>query len=187
MRLVSSLAFLVAALATAAAAQPGDWSTVAMSAGAAVPFGAGFGDAWDAAPGPTLRVEAPAYGGHASAAVRAVWFEARDDVPDFRLVVPTVGWGPAIERGPVRFGASADVGIAWFSFDDREALGLESEIEVVTGLRGGTAVRLGRGVEAWAEVGASRVALFDPTTLWTASGGLALRLGAPDWLQGVLR
>ncbi len=181
------LLLVAAALATAAHAQPADWSTLTPALGASAGLSGGFGETWRAGPGLTARVEAPAYGGRARAEVRAAVYDAPDETaPEFALLVPTLGWGPAVKAGPVRLGVGVKVGAARFQIDDDQAGNLQNETELAVGAWAGAALRLGR-VEVWAEADATRLTLADAVTLAGASGGLAVRLGTPRWLRGVLR
>ena len=72
-------AFLALLLATAAHAQS-DWSALLPAAGVAVPAADGF-EAWEAGPGATVRVEAPAYGGRARAEVTVLAYDPTGDGP----------------------------------------------------------------------------------------------------------
>ena len=187
MRLVSLLAV---ALAATAHAQVSNWSTLAPALGGSAPVAGGFGAPWETQPGLVVRLESPAYGGHARAEIRLaeVTAPADDDaVPDFVLTAPTVGWGPSADAGPLRLGAGARVGIAQFRFDDRAAGNFQNETELAVGVWGSAALRLGGRVEAWAEADVTRITLADPATLASVSGGLAVRLDTPGWLREVLR
>ena len=181
-------------LTAAAASAQGDWAMLAPAAGVAAPVGGGFGGEWTAAPGVAAHLEAPAYGG----AVRAALWTARYDalegatgvlgpVPDFALAVPTVGWGPVLEAGPVRAGVGVHLGVAVFRFDDGADDALTTETEVAVGGWAGLTLEVAGPLEAWAEVSATRVALDEPDAVWTASGGLAVRLSTPQWLRRALR
>ncbi|MEM7787158.1 MAG: hypothetical protein AAF594_05450, partial [Bacteroidota bacterium] len=136
-----------------------------------------------------LRLGVPAYGGVARADVWATTADVPggEDVPAFLLAVPTLGWGPQAEAGPLRLGAGVRVGAALFRFDDPEAGNFQNETEVAVGAWGGGALRLGARVEVWAEADLMRITLADPATLTVVSGGLALRLDTPAWLREVLR
>ena len=178
---------LFAALATAAAAQPGDWSSLTPAVGASVPVRGGLGAPWRAGTALSVRVEAPAYVGRVRAEGRAAAYDAVDEVaPEFALTLATLGWGPSVEVGPVRLGAGARVGVARFQIDDDQAGNLQDETELAVGAWAGAALRRGR-VEVWAEADATRLTLAAPVTLVAASGGLAVRLDTPRWLRGVLR
>ena len=171
-------------LATAASAQP-SWSELTPGAGATALVGDALAP-WAAGPGITVRVEAPAYGGRARVEVRAFDFEVDDErLPEFALVVPTVGWGPALAAGPMRLALGARVGAGLFRLDDDDAGNLQNETELAVGGWAGAALRLGRA-EVWAEVGGMRLTLSDPATPVGVTAGLAVRLGTPGWLRGVL-
>ncbi|WP_420456238.1 hypothetical protein [Rubrivirga sp.] len=177
---------LVLALTTAAHAQPAE-ATLTPGAGVRVPMASGFGETWRTRAGPSARVEAPAYGGRARAEVWAAAYDAPDEaVPEFTLVVPTLGWGPAVDVGPVRLGGGVRVGAARFQIDDDQAGNLQNETELAVGAWAGGALRLGR-VEVWAEVDGTRLTLAEPVTLVAATGGLAVRLDAPRWLRTLAR
>lgn len=165
----------------------GDWSTLTSGVGVGLPVGEGYGDAWEAGTALSVRVEAPAYGGRVRAEVRAARYRAvAEGVPAFSTLTPTVGWGPALDLGHVRVGGGARVGVVRFDIDDPDAGRLQSETELTVGGWAGAALRLGR-VEVWAEADGARVPLSDPVALWTAGGGVAVRLDTPRWLRTVLR
>ncbi|PAP76074.1 hypothetical protein [Rubrivirga marina] len=175
-------------IASAASAQPSNWATLTPGAGPAVPLDGAFGDGpWETGVGASGRVEAPLYGGRARA---ALWATAYEDptlaVPEFDLVVPTLGWGPAVDVGRARLGAGGRVGAALIRIGDDDAGRLQNETELAVGAWAGGALRLGR-VEVWAEAEATHLTLSTPVTLLTAGGGLALRLDTPRWLQTLLR
>ena len=173
-------------LAGSAGAQPADWSTLAPAVGVSVP-GGGFGEAWDAGPALRVRVEAPAYGGQARAEVlRAGYASADPAAPAFDLTMPTVGWGLSLAASRARLGAGARVGVARFVFDVAEGAH-RSETEAAVGVWAGAALRVAGPVEVWAEADVTRVSLVEPATIASVGGGLAVRLGTPGWLRGVLR
>lgn len=175
-------ATLLLLLAASVSAQ--NWSTLTPAVGGAVALEDGF-EAWEAGPGLAARLETPAYHGRARADLRVFSFDALEAVPDFTLAVATLGWGPALEVGPVRLGAGAKVGGGLFRIDDDTAGNLQNETELAVGGWLGGTVRRGR-IEVWAEVDGTHLTLSEPTTLVSASGGLALQLGTPRWLRTVL-
>ncbi len=176
-------AALLLFLATAATAQP-NWSTLTPAIGPAVVLEHSIVP-WETGTGVAAHLETPAYGGRARADLRAFAFETAEDLPDFVLAVPTIGWGPVLEVGPVRLGAGAKVGVGLFRLDDDEAGNLQNETELAVGGWASGALRLGR-LEVWAELDGTHLTLSSPSTLVAASGGLALRLGTPRWLRTVL-
>lgn len=180
MRLI--LLFLVATGAHAQAS----WSTLTPAAGIAIPVESGF-PAWSTGASAAARVETPAWSGRARAELRLATYDTdRESLPEFTLVVPTLGWGPALDVGPARLGAGGRVGIAFFRLDDDTAGNLQNEAEMAVGAWAGGAFRLGRA-ELWAEVDATRFTLSEPTTLVTVGSGLAVRLDTPRWLRRVLQ
>ncbi len=180
------LLLLAGLLVAAAHAQPAQ-ATLTPGVGGLVPVAGGFGDTWRAGAGLSARVEAPAYGGRARAEVWVAVYDAPDEtVPEFSLVVPTLGWGPALDVGPVRLGAGVRVGAARFQIDDDQAGNLQNETELAVGAWAGAALRWGRA-EVWAEVDGTRLTLAEPVTLVAATGGLAVRLDAPRWLRTLVR
>lgn len=184
MRRLLPLALLIAS----AHAQPTDWATLTPGGGLTAPLAGAFGDGpWEGGLGASARVEAPLYGGRARAALWATEYEDPGlAVPEFILVVPTLGWGPAVEFGRARLGAGGRVGAAVLRIGDDDAGRLQTETELAVGGWAGGAVRLGRA-EVWAEAEATHLTLSTPVTLVTAGGGLALRLDTPRWLRRLLR
>jgi hypothetical protein len=83
-----------------------------------------------------------------------------------------------LRLGPVRLVPGAEVGAGRYSFDDDgEFPGqLSSESEVLAGAYLRAAGPLAGRLEAWAEAGARRTFFSTPSTLWSARGGLAVRL-----------
>lgn len=182
------LLLLTASLAITASAQPAtDWATLTPGAGPAVPLADGFDEMWRGGTGASGRVEAPLYGGRVRAGLFLTEYESTaEDIPEFWLLVPTLGWGPAVEVGPVRLAAGGRLGAAQFRFDDDEAGNFQNETELAVGAWAGGGLQVGR-VEVWAEAEATRLTLSTPTTLLVATGGLAIRLDTPRWARAVLR
>jgi len=173
-------------MASAAHAQA-DWETLAPATGLTTAPD-GFGPDWSSGPGIVVRVETPAYGGLARAEVLGALYEATDEtLPEFAVIMPTLGWGPAAHLGRVRLSAGGRLGIAQFRFDRDDVGNFKNETEVAIGGWAGGAVRLAGPVEAWAEANVTRLVLADPRVIATLSAGLALRLDSPSWLQGVFR
>lgn len=182
-------ALLLACLGAAAEAQ--DAISLWPAAGASVVATGGF-DGWTAGPGVTGRLEAPAYGGRARAALRVASFEATDPTarPDFTSVLATVGWTRSARLGRASVGAGPLVGATQFRFDDEDGEfsgNLTRETEAVVGAVARLDVPLAGRVSFWSEAEALRVALARPRTLGLVSAGLSLRLDAPRWVQAVLK
>ncbi|MEM0962151.1 MAG: hypothetical protein AAGK21_06365 [Bacteroidota bacterium] len=179
------LSLILLAPAVHAQAPDASWAWVAPGSGIAVALDDGF-EAWEAGTGLAGRIETPAYGGRLRADLQFLTYDAVEDVADFWLAVPTLGWGPGVEIGPLRLALGGRVGGAVFQFDDDDAGNLEREIEAAVGGWVGGALRVGR-VEVWAEADATRITLSTPTTIVAARAGLALRLGTPRALREVLQ
>jgi hypothetical protein len=183
---------LAALLLTASAsAQPAeDWRTLEPAAGLALPLSDGFA-LWEAGPGGALRLEAPAYGGHARLALRiAAYAPERDGLPSFVAAFPTLGWGPALRLpGGAALRAGPHVGAVHLRFEAAEGFGgnLQNETELAVGAWARLEAPVAGRLRAWAEAEVLRAALADPATLATASAGLAVRLDTPRWLRSVLR
>lgn len=193
---VGLVALLTAPALAQAPAASGDGRTLGLAAGGVVPVGEAFGPSWSAGPGAQATVEAPLSGGVARASLVVVGFEAaRPDLPGFSLAVPTVGWGPRLTTGPLRWTAGAEVGIARFGFEEVDgaegtsAFGgnLQTETEVVIGAWARLEVGVAGPVWVWAEGGTRRIALAEAATLTSASAGLGVRFEAPAWVRAALR
>ena len=180
---------LVTTLAAQAQAQT-SWSTVEVGLGGSAAVAASFTPEWSAGPGIVAQAASSAYGGRVQATVAARPYATADsDLPDFRTVTATLGWGPGLRLGPVRVWAGGTVGVVQFRFErlDRGEFQNVSEIEAVVGAWARIEGNLAGPVWAWAEGRALRAALADPTALTSAGAGLAVRVSTPGWLRDALR
>ncbi len=181
---------LLLVLASAVTAQPA-WRTVDPAVGATAALDGGFGPEWRALPGAVGRLEAPAYGGQARFALRLTAYEpTRPGLPKFLAVAPSLGWGLGAHfPAGLRVQAGPQVGVLHLRFDDGDGQfggNLQNETEVTVGAWARLEAPLARHVTAWLEAEGVRVAVADPTTLTTASAGLAIHLDTPSWLRTLL-
>lgn len=184
------LLFLLVVLAPSAAAQEGDWRTVEPALGAAVALGGGFGPEWEAEPSLDISAAVPAYGGHARLALRVGSYEAQaPGLPAFLAVAPSLGWGVGTGSGGLEVRAGPQVGVLHLRFEEAAGFGgnLQNETEVTVGAWAHVSLPVVRRLRLWAEADVRRVAFAEPATIAAASGGLAVRLGTPDWLQSLVR
>lgn len=188
------LAALVALASAAPAAQPlpdpvpaaRPVTPLGLGAGPAAVAVGGYDEAWVPGPGAAGRLGLDLPRVAVRAALSAVPFEARADVPPFLNVSATLGAGPRWGRvGGPSLAAGPVVGVVAFRF--RDAVGRPgyqgNELETAVGAFARAQAPVGRRLAVWADAEALRLALSTPRTVVAVGGGVAVRLDVPaGWL-----